>query len=383
MSLFLEGVVIGLAVAAPVGPIGVLCIRRTLAYGRTSGFVSGLGAATADAAYSSVAALGLTFVTDLLVDAEAWLRLGGGVFLVFLGVKTFLSRPAERPAVAGRGSLPGAYIGADAREPVDHPLIRGDLRRPRSRERGRGFQRAAAGPWRVPRLDVVVVRVERGDEPVACEAPGRRPAVGQQALGSRPRGFRAGRPLGARRLKSSHLRTEDNAVELAQKGREQEDRMVSFNRVILAGNLTRDPELRFTNDGIPVCSFGLAVNRVRSRNEEVDFFDISAWRELGETIANYKKKGDPILVEGRLQYRTWEAQDGSKRSKVDVVADNVQFLGRPGDSADGGAPAGGGARRGAQNQGRDRDEVDINEEDFEDIPFAHFDTRPRIVRDIL
>jgi threonine/homoserine/homoserine lactone efflux protein len=109
MSLFLEGVVIGLAVAAPVGPIGVLCIRRTLAYGRTSGFVSGLGAATADAAYSSVAALGLTFVTDLLVDAEAWLRLGGGVFLVFLGVKTFLSRPAEHTVAAGRGSLPGAY----------------------------------------------------------------------------------------------------------------------------------------------------------------------------------------------------------------------------------------------------------------------------------
>ena len=107
--------------------------------------------------------------------------------------------------------------------------------------------------------------------------------------------------------------------------------MVSFNRVILAGNLTRDPELRFTNDGVPVCAFGLAVNRVRSRNEEVDFFDISAWRELGETVANYKKKGDPILVEGRLQYRTWEAQDGSKRSKVDVVADTVQFLGGRGD----------------------------------------------------
>ena len=145
--------------------------------------------------------------------------------------------------------------------------------------------------------------------------------------------------------------------------------MVSFNRVILAGNLTRDPELRFTNDGVPVCSFGLAVNRVRSRNEDVDFFDISAWRELGETIANYKKKGDPILVEGRLQYRTWEAQDGSKRSKVDVVADTVQFLGRAGGDDSGGAPSDGkqdqrGGRRGGQ-----RDEVDINEEDFEDIPF--------------
>ena len=110
--------------------------------------------------------------------------------------------------------------------------------------------------------------------------------------------------------------------------------MVSFNRVVLGGNLTRDPELRFTQAGVPVCSFGIAVNRVRSRSEEVDFFDVSAWRELGQTIANYKKKGDPILVEGRLQYRTWEAQDGSKRSKVEVVADNVQFLGRRGGAED-------------------------------------------------
>jgi single-strand DNA-binding protein len=157
--------------------------------------------------------------------------------------------------------------------------------------------------------------------------------------------------------------------------------MVSFNRVVLAGNLTRDPELRFTNDGIPVCSFGLAVNRVRSRSEEVDFFD---WRELGETIANYKKKGDPILLEGRLQYRTWEAQDGSKRSKVDVVADNVQFLGRPGDSDDGTSSGGEGgqARRGGGRGGR-REEVDINEEDFEDIPFRYFNIKSLIARSIL
>ncbi len=140
--------------------------------------------------------------------------------------------------------------------------------------------------------------------------------------------------------------------------------MVSFNRVILAGNMTRDPELRFTSNGIPVCEFGLAVNRVFSKTEEVDFFDITAWRELGERVANYKKKGDPVLVEGRLQYRTWEAQDGSKRSKVDVVADNVQFLGRPGDAGEGGAPASGG-----QRARRSRDDVDLNEEDFDDIPF--------------
>lgn len=159
--------------------------------------------------------------------------------------------------------------------------------------------------------------------------------------------------------------------------------MVSFNRVILAGNLTRDPELRFTNDGVPVCSFGLAVNRVRSRSEEVDFFDISAWRELGETIANYKKKGDPILVEGRLQYRTWEAQDGSKRSKVDVTADNVQFLGGRGDAGEAGGGNGASGGRGGARRGGQREDVDINESDFEDIPFARFDTRYLIMQNIL
>jgi len=166
-------------------------------------------------------------------------------------------------------------------------------------------------------------------------------------------------------------------------GTQKEERdVVSFNRVVLAGNLTRDPELRFTNDGIPVCSFGLAVNRVRSRSEEVDFFDISAWRELGETIANYKKKGDPILLEGRLQYRTWEAQDGSKRSKVDVVADNIQFLSGRADSDDGASSGGGPSRRGGGRGGR-REEVEINEEDFEDIPFRYFGIKPLTVRDIL
>jgi len=186
------------------------------------------------------------------------------------------------------------------------------------------------------------------------------------------------------------LRTENDPVLLPLQGTQKKERdVVSFNRVVLAGNLTRDPELRFTNDGIPVCSFGLAVNRVRSRSEEVDFFDISAWRELGETIANYKKKGDPILLEGRLQFRTWEAQDGSKRNKVDVVADNVQFLSGRNDAEDGAGGGGGGggggqARRGGGGErGGRREEVDINEEDFEDIPFVTFNIQPLIVRDIL
>jgi single-strand DNA-binding protein len=157
-------------------------------------------------------------------------------------------------------------------------------------------------------------------------------------------------------------------VQVTQK---EESAVVNFNRVILAGNMTRDPELRFTNDGIPVCSFGLAVNRVRSRSEEVDFFNISAWRELGETIANYKKKGDPILVEGRLQYRTWEAQDGSKRSAVDVVADRVEFLGRAAGDPDDGVASGGGSGQAQRGGGRggQREEVEIDETDFEDIPF--------------
>ena len=158
--------------------------------------------------------------------------------------------------------------------------------------------------------------------------------------------------------------------------------MVSFNRVVLAGNLTRDPELRFTQGGTPVCGFGLAVNRVFSKNDEVDFFNISAWRDLGERVANYTKKGDPVLVEGRLQYRTWEAQDGSKRSTVDVVADNVQFLGGRTDSDDDASSGGGQSRRGGGRGGR-REEVDIDETDFEDIPFRHFDIKPLIARSIL
>ncbi len=153
--------------------------------------------------------------------------------------------------------------------------------------------------------------------------------------------------------------------------------MVGFNRVVLAGNLVRDPELRFTSNGVPVCSFSLAVNRVRSKDEAVDFFNVSAWRELGETIANWKKKGDPILVEGRLQYRTWETPDGTKRSAVDVVADGVQFLGRSQDPQTGDDPsaskAGAGTAasggRGQAKQAQDGGGASSSEEaDWEDLP---------------
>ncbi len=114
MSTFLSGMIIGFSIAAPVGPIGVLCIRRTLADGRLHGLASGLGAASADAIYGSIAGFGLTAISGFLVAQGDWLRLIGGVFLVYLGARTFLTRPAERPAGAvGRG-LASAYASTFA-----------------------------------------------------------------------------------------------------------------------------------------------------------------------------------------------------------------------------------------------------------------------------
>jgi len=114
MSTFLSGMIIGFSIAAPVGPIGVLCIRRTLADGRLHGLASGLGAASADAIYGSIAGFGLTAISGFLVAQGDWLRLIGGVFLVYLGARTFLTRPAERPAgAAGRG-LASAYASTFA-----------------------------------------------------------------------------------------------------------------------------------------------------------------------------------------------------------------------------------------------------------------------------
>src|SRR5512147_2656599 len=94
-NLWLKGLILGFSIAAPVGPIGVLCIRRTLAEGHLTGFLSGLGAATADMLYGSIAAFGLTALTDLLVDQQLWLRLIGGLFLIYLGIRTFLAKPAD------------------------------------------------------------------------------------------------------------------------------------------------------------------------------------------------------------------------------------------------------------------------------------------------
>lgn len=107
--LFLRAFIIGISIAAPVGPIGVLCIRRTLANGRLAGFITGLGAASADMVYGAIAAFGLTAVTDLLVDNAFWLRIVGGLFLLYLGVKTFLEKPADKPPNVSQGGLLSMY----------------------------------------------------------------------------------------------------------------------------------------------------------------------------------------------------------------------------------------------------------------------------------
>ena len=109
LGLFIRGLIIGFSIAAPVGPIGILCIRRTLAEGRAAGFLSGLGAATADALYGCVAGFGLTVISGFLVDQRFYIQLIGGIFLLALGIKTLRSVPAERAAAASGTGLAASY----------------------------------------------------------------------------------------------------------------------------------------------------------------------------------------------------------------------------------------------------------------------------------
>jgi threonine/homoserine/homoserine lactone efflux protein len=110
VNILLSGLAIGFSIAAPVGPIGVLCIRRTLAEGRTAGLLTGMGAATADGLFGSVAAFGLSVISNFLIGQQFWFRLLGGAFLCYLGVRTFLSTPATQAALAGGRGLLSAYI---------------------------------------------------------------------------------------------------------------------------------------------------------------------------------------------------------------------------------------------------------------------------------
>ena len=120
--------------------------------------------------------------------------------------------------------------------------------------------------------------------------------------------------------------------------------MAGFNRVVLLGNLTRDPQLKYLPNNTAVCEFGLAVNRRwRDRDgnqrEDVCFVDMAAFGRPGETINQYMSKGRQILVEGRLKFDSWTSQDGTKRSKLSVVVENFTFVGSR-DASASGAPAG-------------------------------------------
>lgn len=155
----------------------------------------------------------------------------------------------------------------------------------------------------------------------------------------------------------------------------------SFNQVVLMGNLTRDPELRTTPNGTNVCSFSLALNRSYkaadgSWTEATDFIDVVAWAALGERVAQYLTKGRPALVSGRLQSRSWE-QDGNKRSKVEVIAQDVTFLGGGQGQGQGGGGAEGSdaPTKTAPKAAKKADEEvvieDIGDEpiNLDDIPF--------------
>ena len=114
---------------------------------------------------------------------------------------------------------------------------------------------------------------------------------------------------------------------------------MNLNKVIIAGNLTRDPKLSYTQGGTPVCSFGLALNRRYTTaggetRDDTCFVDVTAWGHSGELVAQYMRTGCGMLVEGRLQLDTWEDRTtGQKRSKLGVIAENVQFMGTPREPA--------------------------------------------------
>lgn len=122
--------------------------------------------------------------------------------------------------------------------------------------------------------------------------------------------------------------------------------MASFNKVILMGNLTRDPELRVTPKGTAVCQVGVAVNqsyrdKEGNTREETTFVDVDVFGRQAEVIAKYMSKGRPILIEGRLKLDSWETKEGDKRNKLKVVLENFQFVGGRGDGEGGGSGGGG------------------------------------------
>ena len=153
--------------------------------------------------------------------------------------------------------------------------------------------------------------------------------------------------------------------------------MANFNKVILMGNLTRDPEIRYTPKGTAVAEIGLAINRFFAgengeKREETTFVDVTLWGRTAEIAGEYLKKGRPVFIEGRLQLDTWEdKQSGQKRSKLRVVAEGMQLIGARGGSAGGGpeeSDEGSRSRAGARSSAPPKN-APPPEPDDDDIPF--------------
>jgi single-strand DNA-binding protein len=141
----------------------------------------------------------------------------------------------------------------------------------------------------------------------------------------------------------------------------------NINRVIITGNLTRDPELRSLPSGMSVCSLRVACNTRRKdnqSNEWVDkpnYFDVTIWGRQGENAAQYLSKGRPVAIDGRLEWREWQDQQGNKRQSVDIIADNVQFL----SDGNGG---GGGYSNGGSNGFSAQSDIPVSTDDFAPAP---------------
>ena len=153
--------------------------------------------------------------------------------------------------------------------------------------------------------------------------------------------------------------------------------MANINRVVLVGNLTRDPELRHTPSGTAVCKLRLAVNtrqkdgQTGEWGDKPNYFDVTVWGNQGESCAQYLAKGRPVAVDGRLDWREWDAQDGTKRQAVEIIAENTRFVG-----GRDGAPAGGGFEGNRGSYGSDdftpapaRGPAPVAAADDDDIPF--------------
>ena len=148
--------------------------------------------------------------------------------------------------------------------------------------------------------------------------------------------------------------------------------MANYNRVMLMGNLTKDPELKYIQSGAAVTNLRMAINRTYRTQagedrSDVTYVGVVVWQKQAENVAKYLKKGSPLFVEGRLQSRSWETDDGQKRSVLEVVADRVQFLGGPRDGAKGGGKDAPPPDVGGAPPAADKDAPDMDGED--DVPF--------------